>query len=261
MKTKYIILTVVLLSITIFSCKKNAVQNIARPISGAQIKYFNFALNAPVINFYANGTKVSAASSTTGAESSTTGIAFSTVYPSTNAYTVIASGSYDFAAQRPSTLTTDANLSIANLTKQVDDGKNYSIYLSGIYNTTTKKTDIFAVDDVLPAVDTSGAYVRLVHTSYNANAFDLILKNTTTNVETPVATNIAYKSASPFVKVQQGVYDLILRYPNTTANIVVRTAVSVTKSNTYSFSLRGDITLPYTGTAVNRPFIDNTPNR
>ncbi|MFC4211694.1 DUF4397 domain-containing protein [Pedobacter lithocola] len=261
MKRKYIILAVILLTTIIYSCKKNAVQEISAPISGAQLKYFNFALNAPVVNFYAGSTKVTAASSTTGVESGTSGVAFSNVYPSTNAYAIIAPGTYDFMAQRPSTAAADPNLVIATLNKQVAEGKNYSIYLSGLYNTTTKKTDVFVIDDVLPAIDTSGAYVRLVHASYNANPFDLIMKNTTSLVETTVATNVAYKSASNFVKVPQGVYDLILRYTGTATNIVIRTAISVTKSNTYSFSLRGDITLPYTGTAVNRPVIDNTPNR
>lgn len=261
MKRKYIILAVLLLSTIIYSCEKNAVQEISVPVSGAQLKYFNFALNSPVVNFYAGNTKVTAASSTTGAESGTTGVAFATVYPSTNAYSILAPGTYDFMAQRPSTAASDPNLVIATLNKQVADGKNYSIYLSGLYNTTTKKTDVFVVDDVLPAIDTSGAYVRFVHASYNANPFDLVLKNTTSLVETIVATNVAYKSASNFAKVPQGVYDLILRYTGTATNIVIRTGVSVTKSNTYSFSLRGDITLPYTGTATNRPFIDNTPNR
>lgn len=261
MKRKYIILAALLLLTVIYSCKKNAVQDIATPISGAQLKYFNFALNSPVVNFYAGTTKVSAATSTIGVESGTTGVAYSTVYPSTNAYTVIAPGTYDFNAQRPSTATADPNLIIATINKQVSDGKNYSIYLSGLYNVTTKKTDVFVVEDVLPAIDTSGANVRFVHASYNANPFDLVLKNTTSLVETTLATNIAYKSASNFTKVKEGVYDLILRYTGTATNVVVRTAVSVTKANTYSFSLRGDITLPATGTAVNRPFIDNTPNR
>ncbi|MBC6110710.1 DUF4397 domain-containing protein [Pedobacter fastidiosus] len=262
MKRKHILLAVLLLSTIIFSCKKNAVQNIAEPINGgAQLKYFNFALNAPIINFYANETKVSAASSTTGVESATAGVAYAAVYPSTNAYSIIPAGTYDFMAKRPSTATVDPNVVIATLNKQVADGKNYSIYLSGLYNTTTKKTDAFIIDDVLPPIDSSTAYVRLVHACYNANAFDLIMKNTTTSVETLVGTNVAYKTASNFTKIPQGVYDLILRYTGTPTNIVIRTAVSVIKSNTYSFSLRGDITLPYTGTVVNRPFIDNTPNR
>lgn len=261
MKRKYILLAVLLLSTIIYSCKKNAVQVIATPVSGAQVKFFNFALNGPIVNFYANDAKVTAASSTTGAESGTTGVAFAAVYPSINSYAVVKPGTYAITARRPSTAATDANLVISSLNTTLEDGKNYSLYTSGLYNTTTKTTDVFIIEDKLPPIDTAAGYVRFVHTSYNANAFDFIVKNTTTGVETVIGTNVAYKSASNFVKVPMGIYDLILRYPNTTANVVVRTAVSVIRANTYSFTLRGDITLPYTGTATNRPFIDNTPNR
>jgi hypothetical protein len=263
MKRKHIILAVLLLSTLIYACEKNAVQEIAVPITNsASIKYFNFSLNSGVVNFYANDTKISASSSTSGAESATTGTAYAAVFPTTNAYSIIAPGTYDFKAKRPSTATTDADLAIATLNKKVESGKNYSIYLSGLYNATTKTSDVFVVDDALPAIDTSTAYVRLVHASYNANPFDLVMKNNLTGVETTVATNVAYKNASTFVKIPMGVYDLQLRYTTApTVNVVVRTAVSVIKSNTYTFTLRGDITLPYTGTATNRPFIDNTPNR
>ena len=259
MKRKYIILAVLLLSTIIYSCEKNAIQVIAKPVSGAQVKFFNFAISAPSVNFYANTTKVSATSSTTGLES-TSGTAYAAVFPTTNAYAVITPGVYDITARIPSTATADANLAIATINKQLADGKNYSLYTSGLYNTTTKTADVFIVDDNLPAIDTSGAYVRFVHASYNANPLNLVMKNTTTNVETEVATAVAYKSASNFVKLSSGVYDLILRYPGSATNVVVRTGVNLIKSNTYTFSLRGDITVTST-TATNRPFIDNTPNR
>jgi hypothetical protein len=262
MKRKHIILAVLLLSTIIYSCKKNAVQVIATPVSGAQVKFFNFALNVPVVNFYVNDRKASAAASTTGLESATTGVAYAAVYPSINSYAVITPGTFDIKAIRPSTATTDANLVISTLNTTLAQGKNYSLYTSGLYNTTTKSTEAFIVEDALPAIDTSGAYVRLVHASYNALPFNLVMKNNLTLVETTVASNVAYKTASGFTKINSGVYDLILRYPTApTVNVIVRTAVSVIKSNTYTFSLRGDITLPYTGTATNRPFIDNTPNR
>lgn len=262
MKRKHIILAVLLLSTIIYSCKKNAVQEIAGPVSGAQVKFFNFALNGPSVNFYANDLKISAVTSATGAEFAT-GTNYSLVFPATNNYAVLAPGTYNFKSLIPSTATADANRVISTLNKSVEIGKYYSLYTCGLYNTTAKTTDAFILEDALPAIDTSTAYVRFVHVSYNANPFDFIMKNTTTLVEIPVASNIAFKTGSAYVKVPSGVYDLILRYPNTTTNVVVRTGVGLVKANTYSFSLRGDITIPYTAatTVVNRPFIDNTPNR
>ncbi|MCZ4243045.1 DUF4397 domain-containing protein [Pedobacter punctiformis] len=265
MKNKYIIIPVFafLLSMLLYSCEKNAVQIIDVPVSGAQLKFFNFGVNAPIVNFYANDTKVSAALSATGSESSTTGVAYGAVYPSVNSYAVIAPGTYNFKGQRPSTVSTDANLAISTLNTSVQEGKNYSLYLSGIYNASAKTIESFIVEDVLPPVDTSGGYVRFVHAISNANPFNLVLKNTTTGAETVVATNIAYKSASSFVKVPFGIYELYCRYPNSSTNVISRngtSAVSVIKANTYTFSIRGDMTVTST-TATNRPFIDNTPNR
>jgi len=265
MKNKYILFPALalILSIFLYSCDKTAVQIIDVPVSGAQLKYFNFGVNAPVVNFYANDTKVSAALSATGAESSTAGTAYGAVFPAINSYSVIPAGTYNFRGQRPSTATTDANLAISTLNTAVQDGKNYSLYLSGIYNTTAKTVESFIVEDVLPPIDTSGGYVRFVHAISNANPFNFVIKNTTTGVETVIATNIAYKSASSFVKVPFGIYELYCRYPNNPANIISRngtSTVSVIKSNTYTFSIRGDMTVVST-TAANRPFIDNTPNR
>ncbi|MCZ4224224.1 DUF4397 domain-containing protein [Pedobacter rhodius] len=265
MKNKYFLIPAVafIISIFLYSCEKNAVQIIDVPVSGAQLKFFNFGVNAPVVNFFANETKVSAALSATGVESGTTGVAYGTVFPAINSYAVIAPGTYNFKGQRPSTATSDANLAISSLSTAVQDGKNYSLYLAGIYNSTSKTIESFIVEDALPPVDTSGGYVRFVHAISNANPLNLVLKNNVTGVETVVATNIAYKSASSFVKVPFGTYELYCRYPNSATNIISRngtSAVSVLRANTYTFSIRGDITVT-SATAANRPFIDNTPNR
>ncbi|TKC12427.1 DUF4397 domain-containing protein [Pedobacter polaris] len=262
MKRKHIILAVILLSTIIYSCKKNAVQEISGPVSGAQVKFFNFALNGPSVNFYANNLKISAVTSATGVEFAS-GTNYSLVFPATNNYAVIAPGTYNLKSVTPTTAAVNPNTIISSLSKNIEDGKFYSLYTCGLYNTTAKTSDAFILDDALPPIDTSTAYVRFVHVSYNANPFDFIMKNTTTLVETTVATNVAFKTGSAYAKVPSGVYDLILRYPNTTTPIVIRTAVGLVKANTYSFSLRGDITIPYTAaaTVVNRPFIDNTPNR
>ena len=57
------------------ACGKEALQNITGTPPGASVKFFNFGVNAPGVNFYANDTKMTAISSTTGSES-TTGTAY-----------------------------------------------------------------------------------------------------------------------------------------------------------------------------------------
>ncbi len=260
MKRKYRILMPLFFSILICGCKKNAIQEISKPIgSGAFIKYFNFAVNSPTVNFYADNTKVSASLSTTGVESPTTGVAYSAAYPASNAYSLIAAGTYEFKAKIPSTASADADLAITSIKKQVENGKSYSLYTCGLYDSSTKKTDVFIIDDASPLIDNSAAYVRFVNSSYNTNPINLTFRHKTTLGETVVATNVAYKSASPFQKMPAGVYDLILNYPNDSKDMVVKKDVNIINANVYTFSLRGDITAsPTTG---NKPFIERTFNR
>lgn len=262
MKKIYYIIAGLISVCAIYSCEKTAVQEIAGPVNGARVKFFNFALNGPSVNFYANDLKVSAVTSATGAEA-TAGTNYSLVFPATNNYAVLSPGTYDLKSIIPRTATANPNTVISTINKNLEVEKYYSLYTCGLYNTTTRTSDSFIIEDTLPAIDTSTAYVRFVHVSHNANPFDFIMKNTTSGVETLVAANVAFKTGSTYAKVPSGVYDLILRYPNNTTNVVVRTAVGLVKANVYSFSLRGDITIPYTAatTVVNRPFIDNTPNR
>ncbi|HEY8784009.1 MAG TPA: DUF4397 domain-containing protein [Mucilaginibacter sp.] len=267
MKKKYLFLTVMLLSTLIYSCKKNTIRIIDQKVDGstAQIKYFNFGVNAPSINFYANGVKVSATSSATGVESKS-GTVYGGVFPSLN-YSLIAGGTYTFKGQIPSTATTDADLAILSLSGTVENGKYYSFYACGLYNTTAKTSDAFMVEDKLPAIDTTVAYVRFVNTIPNAPSdLGLYAKNTTTLTETTVATSIAYKTASDFVSVPVGFYELYARYPAApTVNVISRNsttngAVSFVGGKVYTIGARGDITV-VSSTAANRPLLDNTPNR
>jgi hypothetical protein len=268
MKKRYLFITAALLSSMIYSCKKNAYQIIDKtvdPTTTAQIKFFNFGVNAPSMNFYASGTKISAVSSATGIES-TTGTASGGVFPASN-YSLISQGTYSFTGQLPSSLTTDANLTVLTTPGTLTNGNYYTLYACGLYNTTAKTSDAFIVQDKLPAIDYTVAYVRFVNTVPNApNAFNFYVKNTTTAAETLVATSIAYKAASDFIAVPIGVYELYVRYPAApTVNVISRNAavtgtVSFVGGKVYTLGARGDITVTST-TATNRPQIDNTANR
>lgn len=257
-----------LLSALLYSCKKDGVQVIDEKVDAsttAQIKYFNFGVNAPSANFYANNVKVSGISSATGTES-TSGTISGGVYPSSN-YSYLAAGTYTFKAQLPSSLTVDPNLAIANLSATVENNKYYSLYLCGLYNTTDKKSDVFIVEDKLPAVDYNVAYVRFVNTVPNAaSGINLYVRNTliTPAIDFLVATNIPYKGASEFVPVPVGTYELYGRYPNaTTVNVITRngtSSVAFAGGKVYTIGARGDISVTST-TATNRAQFDNTSNR
>ena len=142
----------------------------------------------------------------------------------------------------------------------LEDGKCYSYYLSGFYNTTAKTVDSFIVEDDLPAADFSTTYVRFVNAISNANPMTLYAKNTTSGTETAIGGETAYKNAGAFVSIPGGIYDLGARYTGSSTNAISRTAVSFVPGKVYTISARGDITITST-TAINRPFLDNTANR
>ena len=85
-------LAVLLGAALLSACGGKAVQDITGPLASARIRFFNFGVNAPGVNFYANDTKMTAISSTTGAES-TTGVVYGAV-GSAGFYAAIAPGTY-----------------------------------------------------------------------------------------------------------------------------------------------------------------------
>ncbi|MGB4775419.1 MAG: DUF4397 domain-containing protein [Daejeonella sp.] len=254
---KYIYLLILPLITILSACEKNTVPVISTPTTGARIKFYNFSLNSPGVNFYANEKKMTAIQSTTGIEA-VTGVAYGSVGPASN-YATIEGGQYIFKAQITAAI--DKDLAIANLTTTVENSKYYSLYTCGFYNTGAKTSDTFIVEDKLPAFDNSATYVRFVNAIPNANSgMDFVVKNTVTLTETVVSTNIAYKNGSDFVKLLPGVYTIYTRYPGTNTNLITRADVSFVIGRVYTISSRGDMTVVST-TATNRPFLDNTANR
>lgn len=265
-------LAVVLCAALLGACdyEKTAVQDITAPDPGSRIRFFNFGVNAPGVNFYANDTKITAtaatgcaipplseACTTTGVESTT-----GTVYGGvglTGLYSAVAPGAYTFTGRIAATV--DKGLPISTLATSLVDGGYYSYFQSGFYNTTTKTVEAFVVEDPLPAtIDFSVAHVRFVNAISNSSPMTLYARHTTTTTETAVGGEVAYKVAGAFTALPGGVYDLNTRLTGATANAITRTAVSFAAGRVYTIGARGDMTVVST-TATNRPFLDNTTNR
>ena len=254
---RYRSLAVLLCAAALASCEKNAVQEIAGNPPAARIRFFNFGVNAPGVNFYANDRKMTAISSASGVES-TTGVAYGGV-GAAGLYAGIEPGQYTLSGKIAAA--TDKDLAISNVTATIEDGKHYSFYQSGFYSTTTKSVDAFIVEDPFIAdFDYSVAYVRFVNAISNANPMTLYAKHTVSLTETAVGTAVAYKGAGAFTALPSGVYDLGTRYTGVTTNAISRAAVSFSAGRVYTITARGDITVVST-TATNRPFLDNTLNR
>jgi hypothetical protein len=254
---KHTSLAIMLCTAVLSSCGTKQVQSITGPPASARIKFFNFGVNAPGVNFYANTTKMTAISSTSGVEA-TTGTAYGSVGDG-GFYSAIASGQYTLKGTIAAA--TDKDLAITNIAATIADGKSYSFYLSGFYDPIAKAVDGFIVEDPYPAtIDWTVAYVRFVNAISNANPLTLYAKSQTTGTEVPVGGLIPYKSGGAFVALANDVYDLGARYSGVTTNAFGRTSVSFVAGRVYTIGARGDITVTST-TATNRPFLDNTANR
>lgn len=250
-------LAVLLCAAALAGCEKNAVQDLTGPLPSARVKFFNFGVNAPAVNFYANDTKMTAVRSTTGNELNS-GVVYGGVAAG-NLYTGITPDQYTLSARIAAA--TDKDLPISSVAATIADGKQYSYYQSGLYNPTTKTVDAFIVEDPFPAaIDYSAAHVRFVNAIFNANPMILYAKNQETGVEIPIGGAVPYKSAGAFTPVPGAVYDLSTRYAGATTNAITRTGVSFELGRVYTITARGDITVTST-TAASRPFLDNTSNR
>jgi hypothetical protein len=245
-------------ALALTACEKNAVQDITGTLPESRVKFFNFGVNAPGVHFYANDAKVTATTSATGVES-VTGIV-SGGAGSGGLYSRLDPGSYTFTSRI--TATVDKDLAIASVPGTLAAGRAYSVYVSGIYNTTTKQADAFIVEDDFPAdPGFAVAYVRFVNAISNANPMRLVvLDQTVGSTELPVGDAVAYKAGSAFVAVPPGVYNLFTRYAGSTTNVITRTGVGFTAGRVYTIGARGDITVTST-TLATRPQLDNTLNR
>jgi hypothetical protein len=244
-------------AVALAACEKNAVQDISGPIPSARIRFFNFGLNAPSVNFYAGPVKMTATNSATGIEA-TTGVSFGGVGAS-GFYSAIAPNSYDFQGRIAATV--DKDLPVFTVNGLVLDGRAYSLYMSGPYNATTKQSDNFIVEDAFSSnINWSVSSVRFVNAIFNSAPMQLVAVNTTTAASFDIGTPVAYKGGGAFADVPPGVYDIFARAPGGTTNLITRTAVSLVAGRVTTISARGDMTVVST-TLPNRPFLDNTPNR
>ncbi len=244
-------------AMTLASCDKNAVQDITGTLPGSRIKFFNFGINAPSVNFYANTQKMTAITSATGIEA-VTGVAYGGVGAG-GFYSAINPGQYAFTGKISAA--TDKDLTVATVSSTLADGKAYSFYMSGFYDAAAKTVEGFVVEDPVDAnIDFTVAYVRFVNASPNSSPMTLFAKNSTTGVEAAIGAAIAYKSGGAFTSVPSGVYDLGTRLAGVSTNAISRTAVSFSAGKVYTISARGDMTIVST-TATNRPVLDNTANR
>jgi len=244
--------SILLCAAVLSSCNwydKTTVQNVAGPVpAGARVLFFNFGVGSPGVTFYADDRKMTAAGSP-----DVIGVKYGTVGAG-GFYTAIAPGQHTLKGKNAATTDT-----VSRLSTTLEDGKAYSFYQSGIYDTTTKTVEAFIVEDpFVSQFDYSVAYVRFVHAISNANPMTLHATNTVDSTQVAVGAEVAYTAAGAFTPLAQGVYNLATRYTGDTTSAISRTGVSFLAGRVYTITARGDITVT-TGAAA--PTLDNTANR
>ncbi len=250
-------LALVVGAVALAACEKNAVQDITGTLPSARIKFFNFGVGTPAVNFYANESKITAVLSATGVES-TNGVASGGVGGG-GFYSAIDPGQYTFSGRIAAAV--DKDLTITRASSTLADGKSYSFYISGIYDATAKTAEGFIVEDsYVSTIDFTVAYVRLVNAISNSTPMTLFARNTTTGTEVAVGGAVAYKSGGAFTSVPNGVYDVSTRVAGSATNLITRTGVNFVAGRVYTIGARGDITVVST-TLATRPQLDNTLNR
>lgn len=251
-------LATLLAAAALLACEENAIQDITGPMPSASVKFHNFGIGAPAVNFFADDVKLTAIFSSTGAEAAT-----GTTYGSVAAggfYTAIEPGQY--ALNGRIAAAADKDLVVSSVTTTIDAGRAYSYFQSGVYDATAKTVDAFVVEDPIPAqVDYSVARVRLVNASANASPMTLHAAPDSGGAEVAIGGAVAYKSAGAFASITPGVYDVFARVEGAATNTALRDALSFEGGRVYTVTLRGDVTLPSTGTAATRPMLDFTANR
>jgi hypothetical protein len=236
------------------ACGEVAVQDITAPLpaNSARVKFFNFGVGTPGVNFYADNMKMTAINSATGTES-TVGVNYGAAGAG-GLYLTLAPRQYTMSGRIAAAA--DKDHPVSNLPVTLADGKAYSYFLSGIYDAATKTVDSFIVEDpIIPNFDYSTAYVRFVHAVSNANPMALTLRERTEGTDVAAGATVAYRAAGQFVKVPPGQYDLTTRYDGATTNAMTRANVSFVAGRVYTITARGNINVAST------LLLDNTANR
>ena len=259
----------VIAALVVAACgEKDAAQHISAPTAGSAVKFFNFGVNDPAVNFYANDQKISAVSSatcsssvngttkdstclTTGIET-TKGTGYGANASTAGVYYSVTPGSYTLSGRIPAT--TNA---ISNTPATLENGKFYSYYLSGIYDTTSKTVEGFVVEDPLPDTSSTAAYVRFVNAISNSQPMTLYLTDAK-GVEAHLGSDVAYKGASTFAAISPGAYNLSARPFGATTSVATATGVSFSAGRVYTVTAYGDVNAT---SGANKPTLDNTLNR
>lgn len=189
-------------ALLVLSCEKNTVPvQDTLVTSGARVKLFHAAPEAPGVNLFVNEQKISA-NTPVGATVTNPGtpapIVFGGTFPgATNAnYAVIGTAAGQQKTVKisaPASGTVTSETVLYNQPVTLEDNKYYTLFVAGAG---TQPEVLLVNDDFSSATDANKYYVRFVNLITGANEYDLALSNGTV-----IVPKLAYKASSAFVPV------------------------------------------------------------
>ncbi|ARS35519.1 DUF4397 domain-containing protein [Pontibacter actiniarum] len=219
------------------SCEENAIEDFNEPAStGAYIKFVHAAPDAPAVNYYLGSTKISAVPANTAGE--VQGIVFTggnSIFPSTYGYANVAAGNQTLQALGLN------NAVVASSSPTLADGEFYTVYLLG-----ESSFENYVVEDEVPALDYSKAYLRFVNILQDdTHEIDAVLVKEATSESAeqriPLGDNVAFKEHSEYVAFEpNGSYVVEFTVDGETTVLQATSSFSPIAGRVYSLVLRGD---------------------
>lgn len=211
------------------------------------VKFLNITPGSPSVNFYVNDVKISGVYSSASTE---TGYGYAGLFPDVG-YVALKPGNNTLKANIVSSAATDKNLNVFSSTVNMEAGKYFSIFTTGVYNATDKKIESsLVVQDVKPALDTGKIFVRVVNLYSGGPKLDLIQAGSGEKI----ISNVAYNTASEFVTIPNPGVANVYNIGNAETNAVLKASLfslTLTKGRAYTFIIRGisgSTTYPLAGT-------------
>ncbi|MGV3541258.1 MAG: DUF4397 domain-containing protein [Rufibacter sp.] len=242
--------TLLALGVTLSSCEKNAiVEQTELATTGSNIRFSVAAQDAPMVNFYLNGNKVTAKSPTTTGRQ--TGLVWtstlsSAMHPANYGYINVEPGNYTITAI-DTTTTVDPATNKHTTTLTMNKIVEGTVQLNELENTTTYLVgqagsyELLTVKDNIPPYDFSKSYIRFVNVMSGApGRFTIKAKGTDPVTDTVlVADKVPFKEYTDYVAITPGVYNMAVFLEGKSGVYTTWTAGNILPGRTYTFFTRG----------------------
>lgn len=242
-----------IITIVFFACKKeHSIPDrfTPNPESNTNVKFLNMSPGAASINFFANGTKISATTPTGTGALVVTGMAYPAIFPNTIGYSTIPSGSLKIDAKVPDSAAVMPGTTVLSSTQNFTAGKFYTL---AMVDTVTQAKTLLVEDDPTVA-DQTKAYLRVANFAADSAINVVVLKTSAGYAYSKTYTNVNSKTVLAFDSLGAGagqVYSISFMRPANNAVISTLTNFAPSQTKKYTLYVRGLLRTPSTlGTGV-----------